>query len=56
MRKGSSESTTTVMPTEYGPLVLARTVIFGSDDDDAAPLRRRDAASSRDGVRPHERT
>ena len=45
MRKGSQDPNTTVIPTEYGPLVLKRAVAFSGDEEEAARACRRDQAS-----------
>ena len=45
MRKGNPEPNTTIIPTEYGPLVLKRAVAFSGDEEEAARSRRREAAA-----------
>ena len=51
MREASSESTTTIVPTEYGPLVLSRTVVFGREDVDIVIPRRRNQGAEQDASR-----
>lgn len=53
MREPGSESTPTVIATEYGPLVLARTVIFAQDKAHA-PLPRRPNQPAKATERPAE--
>lgn len=45
MRKGNPDPNTTIIPTEYGPLVLKRAVAFAGDEDEAERSRRRDEAA-----------
>ena len=45
MRKGSPDSTTTtIIPTEYGPLVLRHAVAFAGDEEEVPHSRGRDEA------------
>jgi len=55
MHDGSTEWTTTIIATEYGPLVLARAVAFDGSEDDASLPRQRQRGADRDRRRPAER-
>ena len=55
MRKGSPDSTTTIIPTEYGPLVLRRAVAFTGDEEEAARSRCRNEAGDPERRRAADR-